>query len=147
MHNELLLHFLATLQYRTNRALDGSPEGFGQFQAAADARSPRDLLRHMTDLIGGSAARVDGPAYHKEEAADLVRERERFDAALRDLAGALASRTLPSEGAKRLLQGPLTDAMTHTGQLSLLRRLAGSPVPAENFYVAAIDAAKLARPG
>jgi hypothetical protein len=40
---------------------------------------------------------------------------------------------------ERLLQGPFSDAMTHAGQLAMLRRLAGSPVPPENFIVAAID--------
>jgi hypothetical protein len=44
---------------------------------------------------------------------------------------------------ERLLQGPFADAMTHAGQLAMLRRLAGSPVPPENFIVAEIDPARL----
>lgn len=38
----------------------------------------------------------------------------------------------------RLLQGPLADAMTHVGQLAMLRRLAGSPVRGQNFMEADI---------
>src|SRR5258707_15789509 len=37
-----------------------------------------------------------------------------------------------------LLQGPFSDALTHAGQLALLRRLSGSPVPPENFIFADI---------
>jgi hypothetical protein len=40
----------------------------------------------------------------------------------------------------RLLQGPLSDAMTHAGQLAMLRRLFGTPVPPEDFSKAAISA-------
>jgi hypothetical protein len=44
---------------------------------------------------------------------------------------------------ERLLQGPFSDAMTHAGQLALLRRLAGAPVPPENFIVANIESNRL----
>ncbi len=44
---------------------------------------------------------------------------------------------------ERLLQGPFSDAMTHAGQLALLRRLAGAPVPPENFIVAEIEPDRL----
>ena len=36
------------------------------------------------------------------------------------------------------MQGPIADALTHTGQLAMLRRLAGCPIRGENFYIAAI---------
>ena len=45
--------------------------------------------------------------------------------------------------AGRLLQGSFSDAMTHAGQLAMLRRLAGIPVAPENFIVAKIDAERL----
>jgi len=44
---------------------------------------------------------------------------------------------------EQFLQGPLADAMTHAGQLALLRRLAGSPVASEDFIEAAIDASNV----
>lgn len=37
-------------------------------------------------------------------------------------------------------QGPLADAMTHAGQLAMLRRLHGVPVPSENFIFAKVSA-------
>jgi len=45
--------------------------------------------------------------------------------------------------AEVLLQGPFSDAMTHAGQLALLRRLSGSPVPPENFVFARISVENL----
>jgi hypothetical protein len=38
-----------------------------------------------------------------------------------------------------LLQGQFSDAMTHAGQLAMLRRLAGDPVPPANFIYATIS--------
>ena len=37
-----------------------------------------------------------------------------------------------------LFQGPIADALTHTGQLTMLRRLAGSPVRGESYLRADI---------
>ena len=45
--------------------------------------------------------------------------------------------------AEQLLQGPFSDAMTHAGQLLLLRRLAGIPVAPENFIGADFDGHRL----
>ena len=39
---------------------------------------------------------------------------------------------------EQILQGPLADAMTHLGQLAMLRRMASSPIPKESFDEAAI---------
>src|SRR4030095_7064834 len=44
---------------------------------------------------------------------------------------------------EQLLQGPFSDAMTHAGQLAMLRRLSGSPIPPENFIVANISQQRL----
>ena len=41
---------------------------------------------------------------------------------------------------EQFLQGPLSDAMTHAGQLAMLRRLHGSPVASENFIFARVRA-------
>ena len=43
----------------------------------------------------------------------------------------------------QLLQGPISDAMTHAGQLAMLRRMAGSPIPSENFIFADISPERL----
>jgi hypothetical protein len=75
----------------------------------------------------------------------LQEETLRFHDMLGELARHIEAGTPMLEGltAERLLQGPFSDAMTHAGQLAMLRRLAGHPVAPENFIVADIDAERL----
>ena len=55
----------------------------------------------------------------------------------------IGSRLREGMSAERLLQGPFADAMTHAGQLALLRRLAGTPVAPEDFSTAEINPERL----
>ena len=41
------------------------------------------------------------------------------------------------------MQGPVADALTHVGQLAMMRRLSGSPIRGENFIEAAIVAGQV----
>lgn len=140
----LLRHFLAALAYRTQKALRGAPPSFGAFAPGHLIRTPIELVRHMTSVLGYARTFFIRGTYRPEPLTSLEAEVERFHAMLSDLAGHLEAGT-PLQGTtpERLLQGPLADAMTHAGQLALLRRLAGSPVPPENFIEAAIDPANL----
>jgi hypothetical protein len=137
----MLRHFLATLAYRTQKALRGAPESFGDFRAARGVRTPRELVRHMTSVLGYARTHFVGGHYHADLLPSLADESVRFHQMLDDLAERLAStEPLNDTTEDRLLQGPFSDAMTHAGQLAMLRRLAGSPIPPENFIVADIDA-------
>jgi len=141
---ELLRHFLAALAYRTQKALRGAPAGFGSFRAADGVRTPSQLVRHMTSVLGYARTFFVGGSYRPESLPSLNDEIVRFHDMLEDLARHVeASELREGMTAERLLQGPLSDAMTHAGQLAMLRRLAGSPVPPENFIVADIDAGRL----
>ena len=140
----LLRHFLAALAYRTQKALQETPASFGDFRIAHGVRTPAELVRHMTSVLGYARTFFIGRAYRHEPLPTLADEVVRFHAMLEDLAGHLERGTLlQGTTPERLLQGPFADAMTHAGQLAMLRRLAGSPVPPENFMVAAIDPANL----
>jgi hypothetical protein len=142
--NRTIRHFLAALRYRAHRALDGAPDGFGDFSAGAGSRTPVELVRHMASLMGFSRARLgDEPASPLAPVASLEAERARFEEALSAFSHELHGPDLDVELQERLLQGPLADAMTHVGQLALLRRLSGSPVPAVNFFTATIDSTDL----
>src|SRR2546428_8433955 len=137
----MLRHFLAALAYRTQKALRGAPSGFGDFAAGERTRTPRQLVRHMTSVLGYARTYFVGGRYWPEELPDLASEVERFHAVLSDVAGRL-ERGEPLLGVtpEQLLQGPFADAMTHAGQLALLRRLAGAPEPPGNFLVPDIHA-------
>lgn len=142
----LLRHFLAAIAYRTQKALRGAPGGFGEFRAAVHSRTPHELLWHMTGVIGYARTFLRGGEFAPPRLPTFDDEVTRFHdtlAALRDdLADPALVATITDE---QFLQGPLADAMTHVGQLAMLRRLAGSPVPSENFIHADVDAANVSR--
>ena len=140
----LLRHFLAALAYRTQKALRGAPAGFPSFRAGPNVRTPHELVWHMTGVIGYARTFFIGGVWRPERSPDFQAEVERFHQTLEDLARHLDS-SAPMNGisAEQLLQGPFSDAMTHAGQLAMLRRLAGSPVPPENFVFAEVRADNL----
>jgi hypothetical protein len=140
----MLRHFLAALAYRTQKAIRGAPSGFADYDPGARARRPRELLRHMTSVLGYARTFFLGGTYRAEALDSLGAEEHRFHAMLQELSALLES-DAPLRGIteEQLLQGPFADAMTHVGQLALLRRLAGSPVPPENFVFAAISLERL----
>ena len=142
---KLLRHFLAALAYRTQKALRDAPADFGSFCAGSEVRTPAELVCHMTSVLGYARTFFVGGHYRPAPLPSLTDEVERFHEMLTDL-GALLERDVPlleQMTEERLLQGPFSDAMTHAGQLALLRRLAGNPVAPENFVVANIDAQRL----
>ena len=136
-------HFLAALAYRTQKALRGAPESFPDFRAIDNVRTPHELLWHMTGVLGYARTFFIGGVWQPERVsfADEVR---RFHELLKDLDQHLGAGTALREiSVEQLLQGPLSDAMTHAGQLAMLRRFAGSPVPSENFVFADVTAKNL----
>lgn len=144
--NDLLLlrHFLAALAYRTQKALDGAPPGFADFRAIENLRTPHELVWHMTGVIGYAVSLYRGERYAPERCGGFADEVDRFHRTLETLGASFDAGALPEGlGAAQLLQGPLADAMTHAGQLAMLRRIHGAPVPPENFLLADIDARNL----
>jgi len=142
---KLLNHFLAALAYRTQKALRDAPPDFGGFRVKDGVRTPAELVRHMTSVLGYARTHFIGGRYSPEALESLDEEVERFHEMLGLLAEHLRNGAPLLEGMseERLLQGPFSDAMTHAGQLALLRRLAGAPVPPENFIVAEIEPDRL----
>lgn len=137
----LLQHFLGALAYRTQKALRGAPADFGEYRAGPNVRTPRELLWHMTGVIGYARTFLRGGSWAPPEPPTLAVEVARFHETLQglrdDLADASLTATITDE---QFLQGPLADAMTHAGQLAMLRRLHGVPVPSENFIFADVRA-------
>ena len=119
----LLRHFLAALAYRTQKALRGAPPGFGTFAAGHDVRTPAALVRHMTSVLAYARTHFVGGRSRPDPLPDLAAEIARFHATVAELAAHL-ERGDPLLGItpEQLLQGPFSDAMTHAGQLALLRR-------------------------
>lgn len=133
----LLQHFLAALAYRTQKALRGAPEAFADFRAGTHVRTPHELVWHMTGVVGYARTMLRGGTFAPPRMPTFAAEVARFHetlAALRDDFADMALEARISD--EQFLQGPLADAMTHAGQLAMLRRLAGAPVASENFIFA-----------
>lgn len=140
----LLRHFLAALAYRTQKALRDAPAEFGDFQVGGQVRSPKELVRHMTSVLGYARTYFIGGSFWPDALPSLQDEIKRFHEMLESLASHLSrGDQLRETTVEKFLQGPLSDAMTHAGQLAMLRRIAGAPVPPENFILADVDKERL----
>ena len=141
-----LQHFLGAVAYRAQKALRDAPASFSGFSAGQQTRSPVEILRHMTSVLGYARTLFVGGSYPRcpdplpTFAAEIARFHETLDALSRELEAGTPLRDVSEQ---QLLQGPLADVMTHIGQLALLRRLAGAPVPPENFLFADVRADRL----
>ena len=140
----LLRHFLAAIAYRTQKALRGAPTDYPDFEAGRRVRTPHHLLCHMDSVLGYALTFFEGGSYRNEPLESFEQEIARFHGKLDALAHHLEAGT-PFRGTspEQMLQGPFSDVMTHAGQLAMLRRLSGSPIPPENFIVAEVDASNL----
>jgi hypothetical protein len=136
---QFLRHTVATLAYRGCKAVRGAPESFGEFHASPDTRTPGQILAHIGDLLDWALTTARGQQqWHQSAPLPWHDEVRRFFAALEALDDYLASDKPLETTPEKLFQAPIADALTHIGQIALLRRLASAPVRAENYYVANI---------
>jgi hypothetical protein len=136
---DLLRHTVATLAYRGGKALRGAPADFSTYRVAAGTRTPGEILAHIGDLLDWALWLAKGEhRWHNTPPAAWDADVERFFAGLARFDAYLASEAPLGKSAEELFQGPVADSLTHVGQISLLRRLAGDPVRGENYFKADI---------
>jgi len=121
----------------------GAPEAFGQFSGGPGTRTPAQILAHMGDLFDWALSIVNGDEkWHDSTPLPWTREVERFFATLEKFDERLASAEPLAGAAEQIFAGPIADALTHTGQIAMLRRMAGAPIRGENYYRAKIQAGR-----
>ena len=126
---ELLRHCLATLAYRGGKAIRNVPNTFADFQAGEGVRTPGKILAHIGDLLDwGLSIAIGKRDWHDSKPLPWEKEVERFFAALKKFDDFLASTEPLQASPEKLFQGPIADALTHVGQVAILRRMAGEPV-------------------
>ena len=134
---ELLRHAVATLAYRGGKAVRNAPAGFADFRGCASGRSAGQILAHLGDLLDWGLSIAQGKqTWKNSEMLPWERETARFFAALQTLDDYLASSEPLHAPAEKLFQGPVADALTHVGQIAMLRRMAGGPVKGESYFAA-----------
>lgn len=133
-----LRHAVATVAYRANRAIENAPAAFACFDGGG--RQPVQILAHMGDLFDWALSMAEGnPRWNNAQPLEWAAETQRFYAAIGAFDAYLALSATLNAPVERLLQGPVADALTHVGQLAMLRRMAGCATRGENFYVAQIS--------
>jgi hypothetical protein len=143
---DLLRHSLATISYRAGKIIRNAPQGYVDFQAGKDCRTPVQILAHIGDLFDWALAMASGkPAWHDSPPLPWPDEVQRFFDSLKRFDDFLASPEALHASPEKLFQGPLADALNHIGQLALLRRLSGTPIRGENYYKADIATGRVGR--
>jgi hypothetical protein len=136
----LLRHYIATIVYRLEKAIRNAPPDYPTMRIGNGVRTPVEILSHISFVLTCAHSvfqhyeRLEEP-----EAGSWKEEIERFYQIVDKLDKSIA-KGLPDREriAEKLLQGPLSDAMTHVGQLAMIRRMANDPIPGENFFDAPI---------
>jgi hypothetical protein len=130
---------VATIAFRGNVAIRDAPDDFAGFKIAEGVRTPAEILAHIGDLLQGSVYLLRGEMVYLN-AAPLAwsEEAARFFSGVKELDSFLASGERLAAPIEKLTQGPIADALTHIGQIILLRRAAGCPVRTESYFQAEI---------
>ena len=134
-YTETMRRLLATLAFRTRHAFSEAPEGFEDFDAGMGVRTPHQILHHMNDCVSMTNDMLRGQKPTRLEEMSFMETVETFHQKLKELDDTLQEVKMPDEEkCLKLFQGPLCDAMTHVGQLMMLRRLMGSSIPGATYY-------------
>jgi hypothetical protein len=140
----VLRHALATVAYRGGKVVRDAPAAFADFTIGETTRTPVQILAHVGDLFDWALELSKGQhVWHESPPLPWEQEVARFFHTLRTLDEYLASDASLGCSAEKLFQGPVADALTHIGQIAMLRRLAGAPVRGENYYKAEIASGRL----
>lgn len=143
---EMLRHTVATLAYRGAKAVREMPAGCTGFCPGEGCRTPVEILTHINDLLDWALSIAEGRGEWKPaKPSSWEAESERFFVGLKAFDDCLASEKSLEAPVEKLFQGPVADALTHVGQLAILRRMAGAPIRGENYFAADIKTGTVGR--
>jgi hypothetical protein len=132
---ELFRHTLATLSYRGGKAFRGAPDSFSDFRIGAAGRTAGEILAHICDVLDwGLIMAKEKHVWRESTPQAWEQDVERFFAVLRAFDDFISSDSPLQAPLDKLFQGPIADALTHVGQIAMLRRLAEAPLKAENYF-------------
>jgi hypothetical protein len=139
-----LRHAVATLAYRAAKVLRDAPPEFSSFRAAKGSRSAGEILSHMGDLFDWALSQAQGKQrWRNSKVGPWSGDVARFFSALKAFDEYVASGAKLHAAPEKMFQGAVADALTHTGQIAMMRRLAGARVRGENYYVAKIEVGRI----
>ncbi len=140
----MLRHTVATVAYRGGKAVRGASEAYPNFKLTPMTRTPIEILAHIGDLFDWALSLAQGrQEWHNSSPLPWEEEIERFFRTVAAFDGYLASGLPLGATAEKLFQGPVADALTHVGQLAMLRRVAGTPMRSENYFNAEVKVGRV----
>lgn len=140
---DLYRHTLAATAYRFQKAVYGAKSNYPEFEAGHGVRKPIDIIHHMTMVLEYAKAILTDSERQRPERLNWQEEIDRFHLVLANLDQILINGDFELSLLKKVLQGPLSDVLTHVGQLATLRRLSGDPIPGESYVKAIIETGKV----
>ena len=146
LKRELLRHALATLAYRGGKAMHNAPANFADYRCSETSRTPEQILAHIGDLLDWGLSIARGKQTWRDSGVqNWNQDVERFFSGLKAFDDFWASDHPLDAAPEKLLQGPIADALTHVGQIAMLRRMAGAPVKGESYFAAEIVPGRVGR--
>jgi hypothetical protein len=137
---QFLRHTVATVAYRGAKPIAGAPDDFAAFKASPTTKTPLEILSHLSDLFDWALTMAKGDTkWNDAKPLSWLEESERFFKALKTFDEFLAGDEELQAPPERLFQGPIADALTHIGQLAMLRRIHGAPMKGENYFKAEVE--------
>ena len=144
LKRELFRHLVASLAFRAKIAVAGAPSDFADFKIKETIRTPAEILAHLGDLLQGSLYLMKGElVYLNSSPLSWEDEVKRFFSAVTEFDAYLASDQPLNQPIEKITQGPISDALTHVGQIVMLRRAAGIPIKSEGYFAAEIVPGKM----
>ena len=138
-----LRHAVATLAYRGAKAVRNAPPDFSEFRPGRGSRSAGEILAHLGDLLDWALSQARGKQHWRDSPVQAWPDDvERFFLAITEFDQYLASGAELHTSPEKIFQGAVADALTHVGQIAMLRRLAGAQIRGENYYRARIEAGR-----
>ncbi|MDN5213373.1 hypothetical protein QQ020_14985 [Fulvivirgaceae bacterium BMA12] len=140
MKNEYLRHTVATISYRFQKSVKDCEDSFGHFNLGKGSRSTNEIINHMCEVLTATRIFIEKERFEKVmlERLSLTEEIERFNLELKSMDNTLSGPELGIDYAKKLLQGPFSDILTHIGQIAMMQRINNKPIDAEDFSAADI---------
>lgn len=136
--SEMLRHFLASIAYRATKAIKNAPDNYPTFNLGKGVKTPLRILHHITGVLTYAHSFFEHYETTHFEVKSWSAEINELYKILSKLDVSIQEKNPNKVTEEQLLQGPFSDAMTHVGQLSMLRRMVDSPIPSENFIFADI---------
>lgn len=137
----VMQRLLDGLGFRFYWATEGLRVEDYSFRPADDVMSIRELVKHIWGLVNWVRISVQGEPHRRPM--EIVSVRSDILEMLHELRTAvsemnddeLSEVTIEGNPLWNIINGPVSDALTHVGQINSFRRLNGNPVPRANVFL------------